>query len=99
MTTVQFRIDDDLKREATAVYEELGLDLSSAIRMFLKRSVSVRGIPFPTVLEPAVPPSGTEITQALSVLADCARENGSSGLSLEEINQEIAATRHARARK
>lgn len=44
---VQFRVDDDLKNEATAVYEKLGIDLSTAMRMFLKRSVMENGIPFP----------------------------------------------------
>ena len=38
---VQFRVDDDLKNEATKIYEELGIDLSTAMRMFLKRSVIV----------------------------------------------------------
>ena len=56
---VQFRIDDDLKAQATEIYEKLGLDLSTALRIFLKRSVAVRGIPFSmtldndTFLEPA----------------------------------------------
>lgn len=47
---IQFRIDDELKAEATALYEKLGIDLSTAMRMFLKRSVSVNGIPFSMVL-------------------------------------------------
>lgn len=48
---VQFRIDDDLKTQATEIYEELGLDLSTALRIFLKRSVSVRGLPFSMTLD------------------------------------------------
>ena len=47
---VQFRIDDDLKNQATELYDRLGIDLSTAMRMFLKRSVSVNGIPFAMVL-------------------------------------------------
>ena len=50
MAIVQFRVDDELKKEATSVFEKLGLDLSSAMRMFLKRSVDCKGIPFPMVL-------------------------------------------------
>ncbi|MDD7224360.1 MAG: type II toxin-antitoxin system RelB/DinJ family antitoxin, partial [Lachnospiraceae bacterium] len=37
-TLVQVRIDDELKNQATAVYDALGIDLSTAVRMFLKRS-------------------------------------------------------------
>ena len=48
---VQFRIEDDLKAQATEIYEKLGLDLSTALRIFLKRSVAVRGIPFSMTLD------------------------------------------------
>lgn len=36
---VQIRLDDELKAETTAVYEALGIDLPTAVRMFIKRSV------------------------------------------------------------
>ena len=45
-TLVQVRVDDELKDQATAVYDALGIDLSTAIRMFLKRSIMVNGVPF-----------------------------------------------------
>ena len=47
MALIQLRIDDELKEQASKLYEGLGLDLSSAIRMFLRRSVSEGGVPFP----------------------------------------------------
>lgn len=34
MGMIQLRVDDDLKQQATKVFEELGLDLSTAIRIF-----------------------------------------------------------------
>ena len=49
-TLVQVRIDDELKNQATAVYDALGIDLSTAVRMFLKRSVMVNGVPFSMTL-------------------------------------------------
>lgn len=49
-TMVQFRVEEDLKREATALYEKIGLDLPSAMRMFLKQSLLANGLPFPAVL-------------------------------------------------
>ena len=51
MAIVQFRVDDELKSEASTIYERLGLDLSSALRMFMKRSVTMNGIPFSMILE------------------------------------------------
>ena len=36
MAILQVRIDDELKNQASVVYGELGIDLSTAVRMFLK---------------------------------------------------------------
>lgn len=45
-TLVQFRCDGELKEKTTALYESLGLDLPSAFRLFMKRSLQVQGLPF-----------------------------------------------------
>jgi len=58
-TMVQFRVDEELKQASTEVYEQLGLDLPSALRMFLKRSVAVNGLPFPATNLP-IPPYKAE---------------------------------------
>ena len=49
-SVTQLRIDEDLKNQATAIFEELGLDLPTAVRMFLKRTVQQNGIPFSMTL-------------------------------------------------
>ena len=46
ISVMQFRVDDELKAQATAVCENLGIDLPTALRMFMKRTVLVNGIPF-----------------------------------------------------
>lgn len=43
---IQVRVDTKLKNEASDILEELGLDMPNAVRMFLKRIVAVRGLPF-----------------------------------------------------
>ena len=35
-----------MKKQSTEVLAELGLDLSAAIRLFLRQVVEVRGLPF-----------------------------------------------------
>ena len=45
-TLVQVRIDDELKNQATAVYDELGIDLSTAVRMILKRTLIDNCVPY-----------------------------------------------------
>ncbi|MBQ0108497.1 MAG: type II toxin-antitoxin system RelB/DinJ family antitoxin [Phascolarctobacterium sp.] len=63
-TMVQFRVEEDLKREATALYEKIGLDLPSAMRMFLKQSLLANGLPFPAVLTKPSFKSEDEMTVA-----------------------------------
>lgn len=41
---VQIRVDNKLKDEVTAIYDQLGLDLSTAVRIFFKRSVAEQGV-------------------------------------------------------
>ena len=49
MATVptQIRIDREIKAQATALFFSLGLDMSSAVNLFLRQCVLRRGIPFP----------------------------------------------------
>ena len=46
MAQVNIRIDDDLKTRADALLEELGLNMSTAVNMFLRQTVRQGGIPF-----------------------------------------------------
>lgn len=48
MTTVptQIRIDADIKKQSTKIFKSLGMDLSSAINIFLSQSVLRGGLPF-----------------------------------------------------
>ena len=47
---VQLRINNNLKQDAIEVLDEIGIDMPTAIRMFLKRVVLERRIPFDTQL-------------------------------------------------
>ena len=44
--TITLRVNPELKREAEALCEEMGLTLSTAYTMFLKAVVRTRSIPF-----------------------------------------------------
>lgn len=45
-TPTQIRIDSNIKREATALFSNLGLDMSSAVNLFLHQCVLHGGLPF-----------------------------------------------------
>ncbi len=46
-SVLQVRIDDNLRNEVSSIFHNLGLDMSSGIRLFLNRVVVEQGIPFP----------------------------------------------------
>lgn len=54
-TLIQVRVDSELKDKATEVFENIGIDIPTAIRMFLKASIRVQGLPFSTALQPDAP--------------------------------------------
>jgi DNA-damage-inducible protein J len=45
-TNLNIRIDEKLKRDAEAIFSELGLNMSTALNLFLRYSVRYGGIPF-----------------------------------------------------
>ena len=47
MATIQIRIDDSMKAAADSLFGSLGLDTSTAVRMFLSAAIDSDGIPFP----------------------------------------------------
>ncbi len=46
MANLQVRLNDDLKAQADMLFASLGLDTSTAIRMFLTAAVEYNGLPF-----------------------------------------------------
>jgi DNA-damage-inducible protein J len=45
-TNLNIRVDEELKRQAEAIFAELGLNMSTAMNIFLRYSVRYGGIPF-----------------------------------------------------
>ena len=50
-TNLNIRVDEELKREAEAIFAELGLNMSTAMNIFLRYSVRYGGIPFELRIE------------------------------------------------
>lgn len=45
-TPTQIRIDADLKKQVTDLFNDLGLDMSSAVNLFLHQCILRGGLPF-----------------------------------------------------
>ncbi len=50
-TNLNIRVDEELKRKAEAIFSELGLNMSTAMNIFLRYSVRYGGIPFDLRIE------------------------------------------------
>lgn len=89
---IQFRADKALKQEVADIYNQLGMDLPTAFRMFMNKSKQVRGLPFEAVLPPET--AREDFREAFYSLREEASEVPE--MSLDDINAEIAATRAER---
>lgn len=90
--TFSVRMDESLKREFDSLCQDFGMNASTAINVFARAVVRQRRIPFEIVS------SENEITRegaaaAFVSLREQAKRNNISGMSLEEINEEIRLTR------
>ena len=51
---INFRVDADLKKEAESLFSDLGINITSAMTMFLKQAVRTQKIPFEILRVPNV---------------------------------------------
>ena len=49
-TPTQIRIDSNIKKQANKLFSELGMDMSSAVNIFLRQCILKGGLPFPVEL-------------------------------------------------
>ena len=91
-TMLQLRIDSRLKEEASSMYAKLGLDLPTAIQIFLTRSVQLQDIPFVAQF-PAEDSDSHAAVSAMKRMSAMSAENGIADMTLDEINAEIEEVR------
>ena len=83
MTTIQIRIDNETKKSAKRVLDKLGLDMSAAIKVFLKQVVIQQGVPFPILTENGLTPK--EEQEILKASREASRgKNVSKPMEVEE---------------
>ncbi len=95
---VQMRIDTELRDDANKLFDSLGLDMSTAVKMFLKKCLAEGGIPF-DVKTASSNDRSAEGLAAFLALRKQAEDNGLTGMSLDEINEEIAAVRAEKGKR
>lgn len=46
MAIINVRVDENVKKQANELFEDLGLDMSTALNLFLRQAIRYGGIPF-----------------------------------------------------
>jgi addiction module RelB/DinJ family antitoxin len=100
-TNISIRVDEDVKKEAEILCAKIGLTLSAVTNVFYRQFVRTQGIPFPiTAASPPLPLRTREEIlargrEALREAQEQAVINGTSGMTLDEINEIIRECRQA----
>ena len=68
-SAINVNVPREVKEEANAIFNNLGINMSTAINMFLKRAIYERGIPFEVKEQPS-----QDLLEALQEVEDM--ENG-----------------------
>ena len=96
---LQVRIEEEMKRNADRVFTNLGFDTSTAVRIFLNQAIRIGGIPFDIIggneeYGMRRDEASTRGLEALRSMRETAKNNGLSGMTLDEINEEIRKARN-----
>ena len=81
-STIQLRVDDDLKNKSDELFKALGTDTTTVIRMFLTQAIAENGFPFAIKKVDSNPFRALSESELLDKLAK-SRENAEHGLFQE----------------
>ena len=84
---IQVRIDEETKQKADSLFNDLGFDTPTAIRIFLNQSIRREGMPF-EVAKPA--PNAQTLITLLNNMDIIPKTYNSFREILEEVDYEIA---------
>ena len=95
-TNLSIRIDSNLKNEADKIFNALGMNLTTAINVFVRQAVMQKKIPFEITLSTGENIKKISMKEAIAAserIWQQSVQNGTDKITLEEINAEIAASR------
>ena len=77
MKSLSFRLDSEVKEQAQLVFNNLGMDMTTAINIFLRQAIQYQGLPFDVRLD--------ENRKLLEVLTDL-DQNRNMSQSFESVS-------------
>lgn len=69
-TNLNIRIDKDIKDQADEIFNELGLNMTTAVNMFLRTAIREHGIPFELRLDTPNKTTAAAIEEGRKLISD-----------------------------
>lgn len=84
-TSMSIRLDSEVKEQAQQVFNSLGMDMTTAINIFLRQAIQYQGLPFDVRLD--------ESRKLMEVLADLEqnRNMSQSFVSVSDLIEDLRA--------
>ena len=84
-TSMSIRLDSEVKEQAQQVFNSLGIDMTTAINIFLRQAIQYQGLPFDVRLD--------ESRKLVEVLADLDqnRNMSQSFVSVSDLMEDLRA--------
>lgn len=79
---LQIRIDSSTKKEAKRIFDNLGLEMSAAIKLFLQQSIKAKNLPFEIIGENGLTLRGAENLRESIVSAKESKKTFKTGSAL-----------------
>lgn len=83
-TNLNIRTEKDIKEQAELIFSELGLNMTTAINMFLRTTIREKGIPFALKLDVPNETTMTAIEEGRRILSDSSVKGYTDMQSLKE---------------
>lgn len=85
MATLQIRIDEKLKQKSKKVFEKMGLDMSSAVKLFFQQTAILQALPFQPITK-----NGLTLKQEAEILkSSMEAKKGVNTISFEDIGEAL----------
>ena len=93
VTSLNIKIDRDLKKQADILFSQMGMSLTTAVNVFVRQAVQEQAIPFRIYINNYEKNVIVHAKQALKDIQAQSIINGTSDMTMDEIDAEIAAYR------
>ena len=87
-TTINVRVDETVKHDVEALFDSMGMNISTAVNIFFRQCLMEEALPFQPKAK-----RGASLREALWEAQEQALINNSSEMTLDEINSIVAEVR------